>query len=290
MAAAPDERPKPDRTIVRVMVRPRWIAMLLLAIAIAGAFAWLGHWQLERAVVPAADTAEVSEIARPIGEAQTPGKPMYDTSIGQTVTAEGRYVPGDFSVITERVQDGRTGYWVAAHFEQKAGSEGTTGSEGAAIAVAVGWTDSEEVAKDAAAELNAQPAASEDVTVTGRLIPGQAPETAEDGDPNVLNTMAVSALINRWQDMTGHDVYGGYVIAGDPAEVGQVDGLVAIDAPPPVPETTVNWLNIFYAVEWVVFAGFAVFLWYRLVRDTWEREYEEKLMASGAGPEPVRVD
>jgi hypothetical protein len=122
---APDERPKPDRTIVRVMVRPRWIAMLLLAIAIAGAFAWLGHWQLERAVVPAADTAEVSEIARPIGEAQTPGKPMYDTSIGQTVTAEGRYVPGDFSVITERVQDGRTGYWVAAHFEQKAGSEGT---------------------------------------------------------------------------------------------------------------------------------------------------------------------
>jgi surfeit locus 1 family protein len=106
----------------------------------------------------------------------------------------------------------------------------------------------------------------------------------------VLNTMAVSALINRWQDMTGHDVYGGYVIAGDPAEVGQVDGLVAIDAPPPVPETTVNWLNIFYAVEWVVFAGFAVFLWYRLVRDTWEREYEEKLLASGAGPEPVRVD
>jgi hypothetical protein len=33
-------------------------------------------------------------------------------------------------------------------------------------------------------------------------------------------------------------------------------------------------LNIFYAIEWVVFAGFAVFLWYRLVRDAWEREEE----------------
>jgi hypothetical protein len=28
-------------------------------------------------------------------------------------------------------------------------------------------------------------------------------------------------------------------------------------------------------VEWVIFAGFAVFLWYRLVRDVWEREQEE---------------
>jgi len=25
----------------------------------------------------------------------------------------------------------------------------------------------------------------------------------------------------------------------------------------------------------VVFAGFAIYLWYRLVRDTWEREQEE---------------
>ena len=36
-----------------------------------------------------------------------------------------------------------------------------------------------------------------------------------------------------------------------------------------------NWLNVFYAVEWVVFAGFAVFLWYRLVRDAVERERDE---------------
>jgi surfeit locus 1 family protein len=36
-----------------------------------------------------------------------------------------------------------------------------------------------------------------------------------------------------------------------------------------------NWLNVFYAIEWVVFAGFAVFLWFRLVRDAFEREHEE---------------
>jgi hypothetical protein len=44
-----------------------------------------------------------------------------------------------------------------------------------------------------------------------------------------------------------------------------------------------NWLNVFYAVEWVVFAGFAIFLWYRLVRDAVEREREAAEEAAGAG-------
>jgi hypothetical protein len=30
---------------------------------------------------------------------------------------------------------------------------------------------------------------------------------------------------------------------------------------------------VFYAAEWVIFAGFAVFLWWRLVRDEWEKEH-----------------
>ena len=40
----------------------------------------------------------------------------------------------------------------------------------------------------------------------------------------------------------------------------------------PSSEVSVNLLNLFYAVEWVVFAGFAVFLWYRLVKDVVEEE------------------
>ena len=28
-----------------------------------------------------------------------------------------------------------------------------------------------------------------------------------------------------------------------------------------------NFLNIFYAIEWVLFAGFAIFMWWRLVQD-----------------------
>jgi hypothetical protein len=52
-------------------------------------------------------------------------------------------------------------------------------------------------------------------------------------------------------------------------------GLEAISSPAPVEGSGVNWLNIFYAAEWAVFAGFAFYLWYRLARDAWEKELED---------------
>jgi hypothetical protein len=39
---------------------------------------------------------------------------------------------------------------------------------------------------------------------------------------------------------------------------------------------TINWLSAFYFLEWLVFAGFAVFLWWRLVRD-------EQMLLAGKG-------
>jgi hypothetical protein len=36
----------------------------------------------------------------------------------------------------------------------------------------------------------------------------------------------------------------------------------------------VNWLTLFYALEWALFAGFAVFLWWRLVEDARIREQQ----------------
>ena len=81
--------------------------------------------------------------------------------------------------------------------------------------------------------------------------------------------MAVPELINLWATPP-EGVYGGYLIV-DAAPA----GLELIDAPAPITEVSLNLLNIFYAVEWVIFAGFAIFLWYRLVKDAWEEENAE---------------
>ena len=54
--------------------------------------------------------------------------------------------------------------------------------------------------------------------------------------------------------------------------MGSLDTIIAL---PPTEESSVNWLNIFYAIEWIVFAGFAFFMWYRLAKDAWEKEAEQ---------------
>ena len=51
-------------------------------------------------------------------------------------------------------------------------------------------------------------------------------------------------------------------------------GLTDISSPAPTEGSPINWLNIFYAAEWAVFAGFAFYLWYRLAKDAWERDVE----------------
>jgi hypothetical protein len=50
-----------------------------------------------------------------------------------------------------------------------------------------------------------------------------------------------------------------------------------------VNDVSLNWLNVFYAIEWALFAGFAIYLWYRLVKDAFEREEEDKENQRNAG-------
>lgn len=51
----------------------------------------------------------------------------------------------------------------------------------------------------------------------------------------------------------------------------------------PAPAETLNLLNLFYAIEWVVFAAFAFYFWYRYTKDVYLRELEELLENT---PEP----
>jgi len=118
-----------------------------------------------------------------------------------------------------------------------------------------------------------------ETTVTGRFLPAEAPVVPAEGrDPHTLTTVSPAALINLWANVTDQSVYAGYIVEAAPAS-----GLSAIDSPVPESDASLNWLNIFYALEWAVFAGFAIFLWYRLVKDAWEREQEEAALEATAG-------
>jgi cytochrome oxidase assembly protein ShyY1 len=258
-------------TLREVMLRPRWLALLALCLVVAGVFAWLGQWQLARAIDSDPTPPGATEEVRPLAEVADPGEYVPEPLVGQRVTVTGTWVPGDFIVVASRFNDGVEGYWVTGQL-RVAGDEGDPPTS---VAVALGWAPTADEAAAAVERLEQTASTPEapgiPLAITGRLISDEGPVPPPDGaDPQTLTRMSPAALLSRWHDIEGLDVYRAYIAS----EVAQ-GGLVDISSPAPAEGSNVNWLNIFYAIEWAVFAGFAFYLWYRLARDAWERELEE---------------
>ena len=232
--------------------RPRWIGMLFLCLAVAAAFAALGQWQLGRAVDDATVVVRETENPVPLQDIAKPQSTVTTDAALHRVTTDATAVEGDYLVVGERLNGGEPGYWVIGHY--------LVGD--ASLAVALGWAPTRDAAVEVIAALPPF-----DGEITGRYLATEPPQE-DDFENGVQQSVSIAAFVNQWVDAPA-SVYGGFVVLDDaPA------GLDDIDSPVPADEVTLNWLNIFYAIEWAVFAGFAVFLWFRLVRDEWEREQE----------------
>lgn len=265
-AAAPVEPEAFPPTLREVMLRPQWIGMLLLCLLVAGVFAWLGQWQLGRAIDTDPPPPGATEVVRPLAEVAQPGEYLSEPRVGQRVEANGSWVPGDFLIVESRFNDGAEGYWVTGQLRLDSTDEPTS------VAVALGWAATEAEAAAAVARLESEASVSESVVeVTGRLISDEGPLPPPRGaDPQTMTRMSPAALLGRWHDVEELAVYRQYLASSAP-----FGGLTAIVSPAPDEQSSVNWLNIFYAAEWAVFAGFAFYLWYRLARDAWEKELED---------------
>lgn len=260
-------------TLREVMLRPWWIGMLLICLVVAGVFAWLGQWQLGRALQSNPMPPGASEEVQPIADVTQPGEYLPDPLVGQKVAVSGWWVGEDFIVVDSRFNDGVEGYWVTGQLRLADGEAGADELGPASLAVAIGWAPTREEADAAASALEALVAEStgDPIELTGRLIADEGPALPPRGaDPHTMTTMSSAAMLGRWHDVEQLSVYRPYLVWDDPAA-----GLTAISSPAPLDGSGVNWLNIFYALEWAVFAGFAFYLWYRLARDAWEKEVED---------------
>ncbi len=257
-------------TLREVMLRPWWIGMLGVALVVAAVFAWLGQWQLGSAIDTSPPPPGQTEQVRPLAEVAQPGVYLPEPIVGQRVEAAGSFVAGDFRVISSRFDDGAEGFWVVGQFRVQSDAA-------VSIAVAVGWSADRAEADAVAASLSAAP--PREVEVTGRLIADEGTALPVRGaDPRELTRVSSAALLSEWSDIAGLDVYRGYITSAEP-----LGTLTAIHSPAPDERSSVNWLNIFYAIEWAVFAGFAFYMWYRLAKDAWEKELEE--FEDAAGPD-----
>jgi surfeit locus 1 family protein len=277
-----------EATLFQVMRRPKWIGMLFLALLLAAIFALLGQWQLGRAIASGTVVDVPTEKAQALDRVAQPSGPITVNATGQKVTFTGSFSPTDYQLLQGRLNYGKAGYWVVAHvtLSQK-GADG----QNVAIAVARGWAPDYAEAAAAVDRLKTAPATM--VTINGRILPTEAPTPpAADVNPHTMQDMSSAALYNLWTNVQNTDIYEAYVV-----EKGAPAGLQQIYSPPPIEAATLDWLNIFYAAEWAIFAGFALFFWYRLVKDAKEKEDQEReearaerVAALGAGTASVNVD
>ena len=274
--ASEERPPKPSwGEFFRVARRLKWIGALVLALAVAAAFAALGQWQLERSFDNVVVEEPATESPVPLETIAEPQKPMRDPAIGQKVTVTGTFVAGDETVLTGRDNDGQLGAWLVGHLVTEAGDS---------LAVGIGWAPDEDAALAAASEVRSDTP----VEISGRYLPSESPEL-NDVEAGERRALSIAELVNLWADP--QPVYAGYVVLEQP-----LAGLEAIHQPPPLRDTSLNWLNVFYAAEWVIFAAFAVYLWYRVVRDVWEaeelaaREAGTAGTAHAAGVQPGSLD
>ncbi|MFF4059301.1 SURF1 family protein [Streptomyces sp. NPDC001668] len=235
----------------RFLLTPRWFGINVFVLLAIPFCVFMGSWQLSRFEDRMAEsrdaTQQVStderEPARPLAEML----PVDKATSGKQVTATGRYdrqllVPG-------RQLDDREGYYVLTLLRTDGGK---------ALPVVRGWLPgTPDPAKVPAAPKG-------EVTVTGALqaseTPGDNGVSAQGGLP-AGQTAAISAasLIN----LVPYDVYDAWVTlnTGDA-------GMRAVPASAPADSglDLKAFQNLGYTGEWFVFAGFVVFMWFRLVR------------------------
>ena len=228
----------------------KWVLRTVLALLFVGFCLVLASWQWQRSQDELA--VERAALAEPIsvGEALTATDDTIPLeSLGRQVTVSGPLSPGAQTLVRDRTSDSdAAGYWVVA---------GVEAAPNEIVPVLLGWTATPEL-----------PELAGDVLVTGRLQPDENfyPEAGVSiGEP--LLTITKSGLTQVWdRGESAAVVTPGFVAAlsVSPATPGLelVTPLIGTD-----PDVGLPVRNVLYSLQWLVLAGFAIFMWVKWFRE-----------------------
>ena len=251
----------------------RMIALFVLLAVAAVVAIRLGAWQLDRAAIRGAEEARQIEIERLAAEPV----PLEDAlRVGDLVTKRQKLVKvaatgewGAQLLVPDREIDGAPAYLVVNEFRLTEGPD-----SGAMIAVLRGWIAPEVVQE--AGGVSEVPAPSGIETIVG-FIHEDEQAGASRYPPGEVGAISAGQLLNLW----GGPAFSGYLVAVEP--VG--GGVSAVPAPSYAEDEGMNVRNLLYAGEWFLFGGFALFLWWRMVRDEAAILLEDELLAQSAAAE-----
>ncbi len=272
--------------MLKQALKPRWIGLLLVALALASGFVLLSMWQLNSSTLGRVNADPAKDRVRPYTEVMKANEPLMQTQVDTVVEAEGSYIQGSSYLVENRLENGERGFWVVSEFvpddAQKvtvAGKETTR-----AIAVARAWSRTSDIPEEPEGT----------VKIAGRVVsneaavPSQARHDEDAAAPRTLASTNTAHLTNLWERPLYSSILT--VAAEVPAGkslpttadstidenstiIGQNQDLVPVRAAQ-VEDHDINWLNIFYSLEWLVFAGFALYLWGRMLKDSLEKEHD----------------
>ncbi len=261
-------------------MKPRWLGLFALVLAVMVSFALLGLWQLSVArdkgraeQVAATPMLPVADVAAVL----SPHTPFPQVGVGRRITATGRYDGSAQVLVTPRLLQGKRGYWVVTPL--------VVGSTGARLAIVRGFVT------DPAQAL--APAIASEVTVSGTLAPGESPagggpRTGAAPPDGQMTNLDLSILVNRWPGV----LYNAFLFATSeaPDVTAKASPAVQRVPPPTAMGGGLSWRNTAYAFQWWAFALFAAYMWWRMVRDDYEAGKATNVPAgasdtrSGRGP------
>jgi len=252
------------------------VGLLLAFLAAAAVCGALGAWQLDRAherarLAAAQEQAELEAGGpQPLASVLRPQEAFPGMAVGRAVTVRGTYDAAGQLYVPGRTLDGHDGYLVLTGLRvSDDGSGGTSWADLSGppvLPVVRGWSPTIEQARAAAPP-------SGTVSLTAYLQAAEAAGEAPSAD-GTIQMISSAQLLDAW----GGPIYSGYAVVAtsDPA---QAAGLAPLPRPTIEGGDGLNLQNLFYALEWWIFAGFAVALWLRMVRDE-----------ARGGKDPLEVD
>ncbi|WP_058234811.1 SURF1 family protein [Devriesea agamarum] len=311
--------------MLRVALRPRFLGILTLMMAIATVCGLLASWQWDRAhrALTAQSTSD-AEHPVPLDQVLTPSQAVTNEASGRRIEARGTFDPSLQILIPDRRIEERNAVLVVTALRVHHGSDtallpvvrgwvemppgaeadGTAGGGGGGSAEA--GQEGPASGHDGAALKEIKeaiaPPPSGTVTVSGWLEASEAAQQGIIGD-GLAGEISTQALLNVW----GGPMYSGFVASSSPvAAAGETAGTGNATAPArrspmplhamPRPESAfaqgLNLQNLGYAVQWILFAGFFLYLWWRMVRQTYRDEMQARLKdmqvhTSNGGSRPV---
>ncbi|MFI0810599.1 SURF1 family protein [Streptomyces echinatus] len=256
----------------RFLLTPRWWGINVFVLLAIPFCVFMGSWQLSRFEGRVQDHRAAGEqAASGRDEAARPLRtmlPVDKSTSGRRVTASGRY--GEQLLVPGRELDGKRGFYVLTLLRTDSGK---------ALPVVRGWLPG---TADAA---RAPAAPAGEVTVTGALQASETPGDNGVGTQGGLPTGQTAAISSATLvNLVPYRLYDAWVTL-DKGDAGMK--AVPASAPDGTGLDLKAFQNLGYTGEWFVFAGFVVFMWFRLLRR--EIEFQRDAALGLVPEEPERA-